>query len=287
MKKPGLCFHKPGQIVEAAGIAPASRLTQHITEYAVTKCDQRAGRNMAGRARHSASWSQAGIACRLPSGTRSWNWCGLLRNSGGVRPPTCVVRFPANLRRCLPACGFQPVGHASISKSIRVRPAKAVLEARPAPAQAGSTPSAAVWLQPGSAASTSGHFPAAARSPRGSLRSALSRRTSPAFRNAVYGWLSLRAVVAGRRFNPPSRSFDAKQLDLEFEGRVGGNRGSRAAQSVGFLGGIVSLRMRPTRIPAKPTTQPRMVPSPSRAIRKGLLRWRVLSNILPLERVPT
>ena len=28
MKKPGLCRHKPGQIVEAAGIAPASRETE-------------------------------------------------------------------------------------------------------------------------------------------------------------------------------------------------------------------------------------------------------------------
>ena len=36
-----------------------------------------AGRNMAGKTRHSVSWSQIGTAWHQMSDNGSWNWCGL------------------------------------------------------------------------------------------------------------------------------------------------------------------------------------------------------------------
>jgi hypothetical protein len=61
----------------AAGIARASHLTQVIIRIAFAKTAPMGCRKGVGTAWHFRSLSRAGTACRLPSGPRSWNWCGV------------------------------------------------------------------------------------------------------------------------------------------------------------------------------------------------------------------
>jgi hypothetical protein len=49
------------------------------------------GCTMSALTRHSRTLARTGTACRLPSGNRSWHWCGLLSGSEGTENPTCVV----------------------------------------------------------------------------------------------------------------------------------------------------------------------------------------------------
>jgi hypothetical protein len=63
--------------MEAAGIAPASDLTQVVIQIEFVKTAPMGCRKGVGTAWHFRSLSRAGTACRLPSGPRSWNWCGV------------------------------------------------------------------------------------------------------------------------------------------------------------------------------------------------------------------
>ena len=56
---------------------------------------------MSALTRHSRSLSRTGTACRLPSGTRSWHWCGVaeFRDNG-----ECLECTGASLRS-RPAAG--------------------------------------------------------------------------------------------------------------------------------------------------------------------------------------
>src|ERR1017187_999194 len=82
-----------GLSVAAAGIAPASHLTQIPNRYAVTESAHWAGRNMAGRTRHSASWSQTGTVWHQMSHNGSWNWCGLASRFRDVERTMNPVRW--------------------------------------------------------------------------------------------------------------------------------------------------------------------------------------------------